>query len=192
MIDNRNLYIGLVQPSGAYLETNTLWLNLNNNKLMRYDGVAWLESHNHGDYYALKAHLHEINDVDGLSDKLKEIHDKIDAAGGSAIYVGYFETYSAMQAYTGWYDNCWCTVASDETHDGNKSKYIYSGGSFIYSGNIAEDSILINDLSDATNVVWSGRKLTDEFDKRPAIVISDTEPTDLKIGQIWIAQNPGT
>ena len=64
---------------------------------------------------------------------------------------------------------------------------IVNGNSVPY---VADDNLLIDDNSNTTNLCWSSRKLTQEFAKRPMVIIQDSEPTEISIGQIWISENP--
>lgn len=191
-LDQRTLVVSDTAPTDDYIESGTLWLNTLSNRLMRYSVSGWVESHDHGDYYALKTHVHQIDDIENLQSKLNNLQDNINALdGSSALYIGYFGSYQEMIDHqTDFKDNCWCTVAVDETKNNIKSKYIYSNNTFTWAGEVADDNLLIDDNSNTTNLCWSSRKLTTEFAKRPLIIIQDTEPTDLEIGQIWISKNP--
>ena len=192
-LDQRSLIVSDSVPLNEFYESGTLWLNTTTGKLLRYSDSAWIESHNHGDYYALKSHIHEMNEINGLNEELKKMNDVINTMdGSSALYIGYFNNYEDMTNHeSNFIDNSWCTVAKDETKNNIKSKYMYTTkDGFIWAGEVADDNLLIDDNSNTTNLCWSSRKLTQEFAKRPMVIIQDSEPTEISIGQIWISENP--
>lgn len=78
---------------------------------------------------------------------------------GQLNYKGYYATYEEMSLVIDAVLNDWCTVGSDETHDGQKSKYIYDGTQWVYNGEIAETEVEINDtdIDLSTDAVWSNK-----------------------------------
>ena len=84
---------------------------------------------------------------------------------GQLNYKGYYATYEEMSNVTDAVLNDWCTVGSDETHDEQKSKYIYDGTVWVYNGEISETTVEINDTDEVTNdEVWSNKYTQQKID----------------------------
>lgn len=85
---------------------------------------------------------------------------------GQLNYKGYYATYEEMSNVVDAVLNDWCTVGSDETHDGQKSKYIYDGTQWVYNGEVAETEVEINDtdVDLSTDAVWSNKYTKEKID----------------------------
>lgn len=84
---------------------------------------------------------------------------------GQLNYKGYYATYEEMSLVIDAVLNDWCTVGSDETHDGQKSKYIYDGTQWVYNGEVAETQVEINDTDEVTvDEVWSSKYTKEKID----------------------------
>lgn len=84
---------------------------------------------------------------------------------GQLNYKGYYATYEEMSNVTDAVLNDWCTVGSDETHDEQKSKYIYDGTQWVYNGEVAETQVEINDTDEVTvDEVWSSKYTKEKID----------------------------
>ena len=96
---------------------------------------------------------------------------------GQLNYKGYYATYEEMSLVIDAVLNDWCTVGSDETHDNQKSKYIYDGTVWVYNGEVAETEVEINDTDEVTvDAVWSNKYTKEKIDAiyknyEPAITI---------------------
>lgn len=98
---------------------------------------------------------------------------------GQLNYKGYYATYEEMSNVTDAVLNDWCTVGSDETHDYQKSKYIYDGTVWVYNGEVAETQVEINDTDEvATDEVWSSKYTKDKIDS----IYKNYEPATTIVG----------
>lgn len=85
---------------------------------------------------------------------------------GQLNYKGYYATHEEMSNVIDAVLNDWCTVGSDETHEGQKSKYIYDGTQWVYNGEVAETEVEINDtdVDLSTDAVWSNKYTKEKID----------------------------
>jgi len=84
---------------------------------------------------------------------------------GQLNYKGYYANHEEMSNVIDAVLNDWCTVGSDETHEGQKSKYIYDGTQWVYNGEVAETEIEINDTEEVTvDEVWSNKYTKEKID----------------------------
>ncbi len=85
---------------------------------------------------------------------------------GQLNYKGYYATYEEMSNVIDAVLNDWCTVGSDETHDGQKSKYIYDGTQWVYNGEVAEAQVELDDTTISDSNAWSSKKINETIDKQ--------------------------
>lgn len=98
---------------------------------------------------------------------------------GQLNYKGYYATYEEMSLVIDAVLNDWCTVGSDETHDGQKSKYIYDGTQWVYNGEVAETEVEINDTDEVTvDAVWSNKYTKEKIDA----IYKNYEPATTIVG----------
>ena len=99
---------------------------------------------------------------------------------GQLNYKGYYATYEEMSKVTDAVINDWCTVGSDETHDGIKAKYIFDGTVWIFNGEVAETEVEINDtdVDLSTDAVWSNKYTKEKIDA----IYKNYEPATTIVG----------
>lgn len=107
------------------------------------------------------------------------VANALEGLRGQLNYKGYYATYEEMDAVIDAVLNDWCTVGSDETHDGQKSKYIYDGTQWVYNGEIAETTVEINDTDEVSNdEVWSNKYTQQKIDS----IYKNYEPSTTIVG----------
>jgi len=99
---------------------------------------------------------------------------------GQLNYKGYYANYEEMSLVADAVLNDWCTVGSDETHDSQKSKYIYDGTQWVYNGEVAETEVEINDtdVDLSTDAVWSNKYTKEKIDA----IYKNYEPATTIVG----------
>lgn len=86
---------------------------------------------------------------------------------GSLNYKGFYSSYSELLTVTDMVQGDWVTISADETHNGEKSKYIYSTeDGWVYNGEVAETHINVDDESISDSSVWSSSKTNEEIEKQ--------------------------
>lgn len=86
---------------------------------------------------------------------------------GAMNYKGFYGTYADALLITDMVQGDWITISADETHNGQKSKYIYSTeDGWVYNGEVAETQVEIDDSSISESEVWSSEKVNEEIMKQ--------------------------
>ena len=86
---------------------------------------------------------------------------------GAMNYKGFYGTYADALLITDMVQGDWITISADETHNGQKSKYIYSTeDGWVYNGEVAETQVEIDDSSISESEVWSSKKTNEEILKQ--------------------------
>lgn len=104
------------------------------------------------------------------------VYKAISGLRGQLNYKGFYSSYAEMIAVTDAVLNDWCTTV-DETHEGQKSKYIYNG-TWIYSGEVSEASVQIDDASVSSDKVWSSKNTKEKIDE----IYQEYKPSTTIIG----------
>lgn len=102
------------------------------------------------------------------------VYKAINGLRGQLNYKGFYSSYAEMIAVTDAVLNDWCTTI-DETHGGQKSKYIY-GTEWVYNGEVSEASVQIDDVDVSSDKVWSSKNTKEKIDEiyqeyKPSIAI---------------------
>lgn len=104
------------------------------------------------------------------------VYKAISGLRGQLNYKGFYSSYAEMIAVTDAVLNDWCTTI-DETHEGHKSKYIYNG-TWIYSGEVSEASVQIDDVNVSSDKVWSSKNTKEKIDE----IYQEYKPSTTIIG----------
>ena len=104
------------------------------------------------------------------------VYKAISGLRGQLNYKGFYSSYAEMIAVTDAVLNDWCTTI-DETHEGHKSKYIYNG-TWIYSGEVSEVSVQIDDVNVSSDKVWSSKNTKEKIDE----IYQEYKPSTTIIG----------
>ena len=94
------------------------------------------------------------------------VYHALEGVRGQLNYKGFYATIDEMNAVTDAIMNDWCTVANDDDHDNQKSKYIYDGTQWIYNGQVSEANVSIDDENISSSTVWSSDKTYNELEKQ--------------------------
>lgn len=104
------------------------------------------------------------------------VYKAISGLRGQLNYKGFYSSYAEMIAVTDAVLNDWCTTV-DETHDGQKSKYIY-GTEWVYNGEVSEASVQIDDVDVSSDKVWSSKNTKEKIDE----IYQEYKPSTAIIG----------
>lgn len=105
------------------------------------------------------------------------VYKAISGLRGQLNYKGFYSSYAEMIAVTDAVLNDWCTTV-DETHEGQKSKYIYNGTEWIYNGEVSEASVQIDDVNVSSDKVWSSKNTKEKIDE----IYQEYKPSTTIIG----------
>lgn len=124
---------------------------------------------------------------------------KLDNLTNDSKYIGLFDSLTDRDSYTETLTTgLWCSVLLDDDYNQKKTKYIYDGTSWIYSGTYTDDEFLIDDtITDSENVGWSSKKITDELNLKADKLtvetsideINDKLDNKLEVNNIKAGQN---
>lgn len=99
------------------------------------------------------------------------VHKAISGLKGELLYRGYYENYASLSLIVGAVPNNFVTVESDETKNGQKTRYVYGeldDGTlgWVFDGYLGSTEVQINDEAISEGSVWSSEKVNEEIMKQ--------------------------